>query len=309
MMPSCCCVSKGNTHNGHCYHRTCTYESSPKPKAYKNLLAVAVSFALVNGAHIAVSSLQSSLNEQDGLGLISLIVIYSCFIVSVIYTSATVNLIGSKYTILFTYVSFMIYILMNFYPHWYTIIPGSVVVGLSLGPSWASQIGHITTAARHYASHLNKNSFYFISLFNGVHTLVLKLGHVIGNLASSVVFFASNAANISHGEPFIETSLGEICNNTEAATVDKLYVYILLSIFVVFDIVAIVICITLIDNFGTNCKLQSLGKMVYLQIKVPLLETMKMFLNWKILMILPMITLDTFVLSFSLGEFTKVSRE
>ena len=293
--------SKGNT----C---TCESSSKPKAKAYKNLLAVAVSFALVNGAHTAVISLQSSLNEQDGLGLISLIVVCFCFIVSILYTSATVNLIGSKYTILFAYVSSLVYNLMNFYPHWYTIIPGCVIFGLSLGPSWASQIGHITTAARHYASHLSKNPFYFISLFNGVHTLFLKFGHVISNLASSVVFFSSHAANISHGEPFIETSLGEVCNNTEAATVDKLYVYILLSTCVVFDVVAIIICITLVDNFGTNNKLQSLGKMdqVYLQIKLPLLETMKMFLNWKILMILPMITMDGFVLSFSLGEFTKV---
>ena len=267
--------------------------------AYKNLLGIAISFLLVRGAFNATVSLQSSLNEQ--IGLVSLSVLYTCFIFSIMCSSIVINVVGTKYTTLICYVFFLLYILTNFYPYWYTLIPGCISLGLLLGPSWTSQIHHITTVASLYASNLNKNPSYYIALFNGIHTFFLKLGYSSGNLASSVVFFISQTTDISEEEDLlIESTFGEVCNNTEAATVEKTYVYILFSLFLVFTLVAMIICSLFVDHI----RVDDVSEAVLF--KKSILNTLKMFMNWKLLMILPMVILDGLVMAFAVGTFTKV---
>ena len=260
--------------------------------AYKNLLGIAISFLLVRGAFNATVSLQSSLNEQ--LGLVSLSVLYACFIFSIMCSSIVIGVVGTKYTTLICYVSFLLYILTNFFPDWYTLIPGCISLGLLLGPSWTSQFRHITTVASLYASNLNKDPSYYIALFNGIHTFFLKLGYSLGNLASSAVFFIG-----TDKEDFLNRS--EVCNNTEAATVDKTYKYILFSLFVVFNLVAMIICSLFVDHIRVDVNVS--GAVLF---KKSILNTLKMFMNWKFLMILPMTILDGLVMAFALGTFTKV---
>ena len=55
----------------------------------------------------------------------------------------------------------LIYTLSNFYPHWYTLIPGSICLGLAFGPLWASLNVHITTVAIRFAPNLNETSSKF----------------------------------------------------------------------------------------------------------------------------------------------------
>ena len=68
----------------------------------------------------------------------------------------------------------LIYTLSNFYPHWYTLIPGSICLGLALGPLWASLNVHITTVAIRFAPNLNETPGYVVALFTGIHTFFIK---------------------------------------------------------------------------------------------------------------------------------------
>ena len=279
---------------------------SLKAKAYKNLLGVSVSYWIIFSAFLAVVGLQSSLNEQDGLGLASLCTLYTCFVFSGLFTSSVVRLFGTKYNLVMCYIVMLIYTLSNFYPHWYTLIPGSICLGLAFGPLWASLNVHITTVAIRFAPALNETPGYVVALFTGIHTFFYKMSYIPANLASSAILFSERTVNSSDGGPLIDTSLGTVCNNTEAANVDRIYIYILFSIYVVFDIVAIIICLSFVDHLGTNTRFHTIGKMFTLYFKKPFIATIKMFTEWKMLMILPMMILDGFVISFALGQFAKV---
>ena len=275
---------------------------SPKAKAYKNLFGIAVSYMILFSVFLAVISLQSSVNETDSLGLASLCTLYGIFIFSGLYTSSVIRLFGTKYTLIVCYVGLTVYTISNYYPHWYTLIPGSVCVGIVFGPLWASLNIHITTAAIHYAPALKENPAYLVSLFTGIHTMFYKLAYIPSNLASSVILLNGRQENTS----IVETSLDNICNNTEAANLDQLYLYILLSVYIVFDIVAIVILISFVDHLGVDTRLHSVSKMYELYFKKPFVATLKMFLNWKLILIAPMMGFDGFVISFGLGQFAKV---
>ena len=275
---------------------------SSKAKAYKNLFGVSVSFMIVYSVNLGVASLQSSVNESEGIGLASLTTIYFLFIVSSLYTPSIIRLFGTKYILIVCYIGMTVYTISNYYPHWYTLIPGSVCIGLVYGPLFASINVHVTSVAIQYASSLEENQSNTVALFLGILTAFIKLAYIPGNIISSAILLNGREENTS----FIDTSLGDVCNNTEAANLDRLYLYILLSVYVVFDIVAIVLLISFVDHLGTDTKFLSLTKMFELYIKKPFVATLKMMLNWKLMLIHPMSILDGFLLAFSLGHFTKV---
>ena len=69
------------------------------------------------------------------------------------------------------------------------------------------------------------------------------------HLVTWQILFSERAqvSNSSDDAGIIDTSLGSVCNNTEAATLNPLYVYILMSFFVLLDMLAIVVSLTLMD--------------------------------------------------------------
>ena len=285
----------------------CTW--TPKAKAYKNLLGAGLSFMLVISAMIALVSLQSSLNDEGGLGIASLAISNGVFLISGLFNSSIIHVFGTKYTASISIALFSMFSLLNYYPQWYTLVPGAVCLGIGLGTILSSLNVHMTTIALQYAITLKETPEYIVSLFLSILVMFSKLSYIPGNLATTIILFSEQAqvSNSSDDAGIIDTSLGSVCNNTEAATLDPLYVYILISFFVLLDILAIIICLTLMDHLGTETRFQSFGNAVKIYLRKPLVATIKMFADWKIYMILTMMILDGFLSSFVLGIFAKVS--
>ena len=274
--------------------------TSPKSVAYKNLLGVSVSYWIIFGAYLAVIGLQSSLNEE--LGLASLSILYATFLLSGLYTSAVLQIFGTKITLVVCYIVMLLYTLSNYYPNWYTLITGSVLFGLAFGPIWASLSIHVATVARQYAASTNNNPAHFIALFIGINTMFYKLGYVPANVASSAILLLRS----SRSDDDYTNDTNGICNNTDASEISDESLYIILSVDVFFDLLAIFILIIFVDHLGTTAKIDSIGKTLSLYVKKPFIATLRMFTEWKLLMILPMMTFDGFVISFALGSFAKV---
>ena len=282
---------------------------SPRAKAYKNLLGAGLSYMFIMSALVALIGLQSSLNDEQGLGLATLAISNVVFLIFGLFAATVISILGTKYAALFSYILLTIYTLANFYPHWYTLVPSNVFAGIGLGLVFASLDVHITTIAIHYAPALKENPDYLVSLFTGIHSMFFKLSFIPSNSAITIILFSEQAqvSNNSDNAGIIDTSLGSVCNNTEAATLDPLYVYILISFFVLLDLLAIIICLTLMDHLGTETRFHSFGNAVKIYLRKPIVTTFKIFLDWKIYMILPMMILDGYLTSFMLGFFAKVS--
>ena len=163
----------------------CTW--TPKAKAYKNLLGAGLSFMLVVSAMIALVSLQSSLNSEGGLGIASLAVTNGVFLVSGLFNSSIIYVFGTKYTASISIVFFSVFSLLNYYPRWYTLIPGAVCLGIGLGTIFSSLNVHMTTIALQYAKALKETPEYIVSLFLGILTMFSKLSYIPGNLATTIM--------------------------------------------------------------------------------------------------------------------------
>ena len=281
---------------------TCECCSCPvKVRVYKNVLGIGFSFTFFYSTVTALVSLQSSLNAAEGLGLTSLLVLNCCFLISAVFSSSVIKVLGTKYTIFIAYCLQATYILANYYPQWYTLLPTSIIFGLVQGPLFVSLNVHITTVAIRYAPDLNENSDNLIALFTGIFTMFFKLAYVPGNIATTVILFTERGT-----DDIIDTSLGNICNNTEVQNLDKTYVYILMSTYVLFAILAITISFTLLDHFGTETRFHSCGKAFNLYLKKPIVSTFGKFKDWKTCVVLALMLTDGFITSATVGVYSKV---
>ena len=54
-------------------------------------------------------------------------------------------------------IGYMVYVVCNFYPEFYTLIPAGVIAGCSAGTLWSAKAQYITVSALEYAKLTNKN--------------------------------------------------------------------------------------------------------------------------------------------------------
>lgn len=105
----------------------------------KNVVAVSFAFLLLFTSFQSLQNLQSSLNKDKNLGLISLIIIYASLIVSCMFIPpAVIGRIGCKWTLAASMACYAAFIAANYYPRWYTLGFTSVLLGEYKSQFWCS---------------------------------------------------------------------------------------------------------------------------------------------------------------------------
>lgn len=276
-------------------------------KAYRNVFGTGISFMMSLSSVVSLFSLQSSLDAD--LGLYALTVFMVFFLISGIFASTIIHILGTKFTLVLSYTLLGVYTVANFYSQTYTLIPAAVFGGTGFGPVFAASNVHVTTIAIRFAGVLKERPEYLVSLFAGIQAMFFKVAYIPGSFATFTVLFIRRAA--SNESKILDYSENLTCNNMEASELKENpdFIYILLSVLVLFDVGAIIICLFTLDRlqedvFGCHIPLWKIWK-VY--VKKPILATLKMFTNWKMYMIIPMMILDGYLASFALGTFYKVS--
>lgn len=93
----------------------------------KNLIAISLSWVFLFIGFFSLSNLQSSLNPDQNLGTLSLSAVYGTLIVTGwFFPKLCVRLLGMKWTIIASQFTYLIYVCSNFYPTWFTLIPGLI---------------------------------------------------------------------------------------------------------------------------------------------------------------------------------------
>ena len=277
---------------------------SDRATAYRNVLGVSVSFWAAFSTMVVLVSLQSSLNADQGLGLATLVLANLVQSASVFLSAPAVTMLGTKRGIIVGYIGFFIYALANYYPSWYTLIPSSIIIGFAFGALvWTSIYSHVTAVAVKAAVILNEDPKYLVALFTGLLTFFYKSGYIPGNLISSIVLFNNGVERSS--------VVGDngTCVSTEVANLDKIYIYIMLSVFVLFVVAGILIAVFFVDELRTDRKFISARHYVAHHLKKPIMEMLTVILNWKLLLMAPTILYDALMISFNIGLYAKVCKK
>lgn len=109
----------------------------------RRIIAVSVSFVFLIAAMQGLAVLQSSLNQEIGVwGLCSNFasVVISCLF----FSTFIVQRLGCKWAMVLGMACMMTWMLANLYPHWGTLLPGSVIMGFGWAPLWTAQCTFFT---------------------------------------------------------------------------------------------------------------------------------------------------------------------
>ena len=272
----------------------------------KNVYGLSVMYVVLFSAFIGLQNLQSSINSAGGLGLVTLSLLYSSLIISGFFTPGFLKLFGTKYSLLFGCICHFIYTLTNYYPSWYTLVPASILIGFAFGPTWSAACTHLLKVAVIAAPSLGEKQDYLISKFTGIFFFIYQFSQVPGNLASSLILFPYDGEDFVTESNFSNDSSGEICNYLETATFDVKYLYMLVSVYVVFIITSIVLLLIFVDRLPTNNSFFSTEKKFQLYLKEPLIELLKVLKDKKMLLLAPMVVYNGMELAFAFGTFTEV---
>ncbi|CAH1244540.1 UNC93A [Branchiostoma lanceolatum] len=298
-------------------------QSASTKRIWKNLLVLS-SIWLVNWtAYRAIESLQSTLNSEAGLGVVSLSCVFGGMALSCLYAPLFIHKVGScKWTIVVCLFGHILYTGSNFYPSWFTLIPSSILLGLISGPVWTAQITYLTSSAQEYAKVAQQGSPEgAISKFNGVFYLIYDLSGVSGNLISSLVL-SEGRQDIGKGEfcgamdcgtetnwtsdyDVTNSSTSSVrSNNTTGLPDDKqqVIVYTLLGVFLACNIFAVLIAWLCLDKDVKNLEKTSVEK---IQVSQLLLRTVRVFKDIDYVLLMPLLVIIGMSEALVAGDFTK----
>lgn len=292
------CAEEDNVKNLHC----CT--AGPLRWGYKNVYASSIAFMLVFSAFVGLQNLQSSLNAT--LGTTSLALIYATFLLVGFVTPGLVRLLRTKYSLLFGFLCHLVYILTNFYPEFYTLIPSSIVIGIGSGPIWAGMSTHLASVAVIITPYTLESFKDTISKFTGIFFFIFQLTQILGNVVSSLVLFPYGGGNSSTLTEENLTEAMDICDNTEAQSVSDVQRYILLSIYVGFDLLGIAILVIMVDKLPEESSIEKMKSKISVYCMEPFLDLIKLLFSRNMLLLGPLSLYNGMELSFAYSSYTQV---
>lgn len=266
---------------------------------YLNLYGLSLSFMFTFSAYYGLQGLQSSLNESIGVASVS--VIYAFYFLCGFASTAIVRLLTTKYTLFFGYICFTIYTVANFYPRSYTLLPVSVLVGISIAPIWTSISTHLGMIALRFALSpgIKENYDTVITKFTGISFFALQMSQIIGSAASSLVLFPYNS--FANDSSFSQTN--NVCNNTEAQNITPTQNYTLLSIFLAFNAVGIAVLLIFVSKIETTKSVSGKCKKYCSE---PFIDLLRVLASWKMLLLGPLSLYNAATIAFSFSSYTKV---
>ena len=141
----------------------------------KNLVVVSLGFLCLFTAFTSLSNLQSSLNKEEGLGVGGLATIYGALVVSCLFLpSFIIGRLGCKWTVAFSMLCYILYMVANVYAVWATIIPSAIILGLGAAPLWSAKCTYLTETGVWYSRQTGQSDDDIINRFFGLFFMIFQ---------------------------------------------------------------------------------------------------------------------------------------
>ncbi|RCV18787.1 hypothetical protein SEVIR_3G345200v4 [Setaria viridis] len=152
------------------------------PAADAHILSAA--FLFVFSAYSAAQNLESTVNTKGDLGTFSLGILYTSFTLFAVVASPVVTRLGPKRALVVGSSGYVLFILANLVPTWYTMVPASLYLGFCASIIWVGQGTYLTSAALSHARDNNLPEGRTLGNFTGEFWGIMASTQVIGNLLS-----------------------------------------------------------------------------------------------------------------------------
>ncbi|KAJ1265910.1 hypothetical protein BS78_08G109700 [Paspalum vaginatum] len=145
---------------------------------------LSASFLFVFSAYSAAQNLESTVNTDGDLGTVSLGILYTSSTLFSVVAPPVVTRLGPKCALVFGTSGYVLFILANLVPTWYTMVPASLYLGFSASIIWVGQGTYLTLVALSHARDNNLPEGPTLGKFSGEFWAVIASTQVLGNLLS-----------------------------------------------------------------------------------------------------------------------------
>ena len=286
-----------------CHHGRRTY--------YKNVYMLSIVFLLLIGAHHGLVGIQTTLNADHGL--VTLAVENSLFVCSVVIAPSVIWLLGIRNAMLLACVLQVGYITSNYLRSYYTLIPGAIIGGYSLGILWVTANLYLSITGTNLSATINAKPTIVIGRFNGIFYMFISLGLMVGNIISSVYLTAdvdtgcdSDTFGFNVTNSNISSSL--VCTCDVSSVISERNRYILVSIFALGNLIAIAVLILTVGNLPRLVTdSDELRARILRYLKFSLISIIRVHVSTKASLLIPVFMLEGLQAGYYLGTFTTVS--
>ncbi|CAG5135416.1 unnamed protein product, partial [Candidula unifasciata] len=152
---------------------------------WRNFVSQCSATFLAVFAVIPSRNLQTSIHEPDQLGKISLVCMYTSYIVGCLLTALILRKIKAKTLLLSSLFFHILYSVSNVIPSAYTLLPSSCLVGLCQPAFWAVQDMLLLNYGLKYSTLTRMAPQKSLRLFQTVTIITIHSAQIFGNLLSS----------------------------------------------------------------------------------------------------------------------------
>ncbi|KOB79338.1 putative UNC93A protein, partial [Operophtera brumata] len=147
----------------------------------RNIFVLGFAFMIHFTAFHGTANLQSSLNSDAGAGTFTLAAIYFSLIISnILLPAVVIKWLGCKWAVAVSFVAYMPFIIAQFYPRLYSLVPAGMMVGFGGGPLWCAKCTYLSVLSGVPAEVL-------VVRFFGLFFMFYQMAQIWGNLVSSAM--------------------------------------------------------------------------------------------------------------------------
>ncbi|XP_013794921.1 protein unc-93 homolog A-like [Limulus polyphemus] len=278
-----------------------------KRRIIKNLIVISFGFLFLFTTFQALANLQSTLNSEDGIGVASQSIIYGALIVSSLFLPAIViKKLGCKRTMVLAMLCYTPYIAANFYPHWGTLIPSALILGLGAAPLWSAKCTYLNEIGFRYTEMVNETEDTIIVRFFGIFFMFFQSTQIWGNLISYFVLRPENEIMylVNDSDASLSFCGSNFCNQVQSPNLvrpEDTKVYMLIGIYLASAIFGAILLELFLDPLKREF-VEFDKKLTGVRL---LLATLKHLKNPCQIVIIPLTIYSGLEQAFFLSEYTK----
>lgn len=230
-----------------------------KEREIRKTFVISVSFLCVFSAFLSIQDLQSSLNQEDGLGTTSLSIIYGALFFSCMFAPVAIKTMGCKKVITGTWLCHLIYIGTNFYPRWWTLIPSSILVGSTTGFLWTAQGVYLTQFSFSLSERTGIDRGVALARLNGIFFSIFYVTSFSGNIIASTVMFQSsqNETLVNFSDACGVNSCPGNGEDISFGRTNTRLVFIILGVFLVCEAIGVLLTIFALPEMDASLHMKS----------------------------------------------------
>lgn len=204
------------------------------------LLVVCIT-VLSHAAFFVLAGLSTSLNQE--LGFVAFGVMWFCWIITCCLAAPVATIIGQKYSLVLSVFCMCIFFASNYFPTWYTLIPGAVFMAIGGGLYWALIFPYMANTAEEYAAKTGGTVAYYTSQYFGIFYFAYGIAAVFGSVTSSAFLLPDQLA-AANGS-FAGSGNQSCSNGTQVISSALWAVYGLVSVTTMFGILSFLLACVL----------------------------------------------------------------